>query len=47
MTRLAENIGGATVTLGDDDVASINKTLDTIRLQGERYPASLAGLQGN
>lgn len=47
VTRLAENIGSATVTLGDDDVASINKTLDTIRLQGERYPASLAGLQGN
>ncbi|GAB3803753.1 aldo/keto reductase [Spirosoma humi] len=46
MTRLAENIGGAAITLSQDDLDTINKALDTISLQGERYPASLADLQG-
>ncbi|MCF6407238.1 aldo/keto reductase [Chitinophaga filiformis] len=46
MTRLEENIGGVNITLSDDDVADINKALDSISLQGERYPASLANLQG-
>jgi aryl-alcohol dehydrogenase-like predicted oxidoreductase len=46
MTRLAENIGGANVTLSDDDSANINKALDKISLHGERYPAILANLQG-
>ena len=46
MTRLAENIGGAAITLNKDDLATINQALDTISLQGERYPASLANLQG-
>ncbi|WP_461130651.1 aldo/keto reductase [Spirosoma aerophilum] len=45
-TRLAENIGSTTMTLCDDDLAPINKALDTLNLQGERYPAILAGLQG-
>ncbi|WP_158827394.1 aldo/keto reductase [Mucilaginibacter lacusdianchii] len=46
MSRLEENIGGADLTLSDDDLAEINKALDNITLQGERYPAILAGLQG-
>ncbi|AKD53855.1 aldo/keto reductase [Spirosoma radiotolerans] len=46
MTRLAENIGGADITLSDDDLATINQALDNISLQGERYPAILADLQG-
>ncbi|WP_461102789.1 aldo/keto reductase [Spirosoma koreense] len=46
MSRLAENIGGSAITLTKDDVATINQALDTISLQGERYPAILANLQG-
>jgi aryl-alcohol dehydrogenase-like predicted oxidoreductase len=46
MTRLVENIGGADVTLSDNELANINKALDKISLQGERYPAILASLQG-
>ncbi len=46
MSRLEENIGGINITLSDDDLANMNTALDSIRLQGERYPAILAGLQG-
>ncbi|MDJ1470609.1 aldo/keto reductase [Xanthocytophaga flava] len=46
MTRLEENIGGVNITLPADDLATIAKALDSISLQGERYPAILAGLQG-
>jgi len=44
LSRLEENTGGANITLSEVDL--INKALDNISLQGERYPASLAGLQG-
>ena len=46
MIRLEENTGGANINLSDDDLANINKVLDKISLRGERYPASMAGLQG-
>ncbi|WP_093833050.1 aldo/keto reductase [Spirosoma endophyticum] len=46
LSRLAENIGSVTITLSNDDLANIDEALADIRLQGERYPASLAGLQG-
>ena len=46
MTRLAENMDVADITLNKDDLSTINQALDTISLQGERYPASLANLQG-
>ncbi|UPK67616.1 aldo/keto reductase [Chitinophaga filiformis] len=46
MTRLEENTGSANVTLSNADLVNINKALENIRLQGERYPASLADLQG-
>ncbi|MDJ1501707.1 aldo/keto reductase [Xanthocytophaga agilis] len=46
MTRLEENIGGVNITLPADALATIAKALDSITLQGERYPAILAGLQG-
>jgi aryl-alcohol dehydrogenase-like predicted oxidoreductase len=45
-TRLAENIGGANITLGDRDLKIINDALNDINLRGERYPANLASLQG-
>ncbi|RZJ92140.1 MAG: aldo/keto reductase [Hymenobacter sp.] len=44
--RLAENVGGVALTLGTEELASIQQALDRISLQGERYPASLADLQG-
>jgi aryl-alcohol dehydrogenase-like predicted oxidoreductase len=46
MARLEENIGGANITLSSHDLVNISKALDNISLQGERYPSSLAGLQG-
>lgn len=44
--RLQENIGGADVVLSDGDLLLIKKALDNIIIQGERYPAILADLQG-
>jgi aryl-alcohol dehydrogenase-like predicted oxidoreductase len=46
MARLEENIGGANITLNSHDLVNISKALENISLQGERYPTSLAGLQG-
>lgn len=46
IARLEENIGGATITLSEKEVATIQTALEGIRLQGERYPASMADLQG-
>lgn len=46
MTRLEENTGGAHITLSNDELANINKALNNISLQGERYPAHMANLQG-
>lgn len=46
MTRLEENTGGANVILSDHDLADINKALDNINLQAERYPVSMADLHG-
>jgi aryl-alcohol dehydrogenase-like predicted oxidoreductase len=46
MTRLAENIGGVDLTLSEAELATIQNALDSISLQGERYPAILADLQG-
>ncbi|MBC6612141.1 aldo/keto reductase [Hymenobacter sp. BT507] len=46
MTRLEENIGGTTITLSEEELVVIKRALDSINLQGERYPAILADLQG-
>jgi aryl-alcohol dehydrogenase-like predicted oxidoreductase len=45
-SRLAENIGGVTLTLSAEELATIQQVLDRLKLQGERYPAILADLQG-
>ncbi|MDF7815743.1 aldo/keto reductase [Hymenobacter sp. YC55] len=45
-TRLEENIGGVDLTLREEELATIKQALESINLQGERYPASLADLQG-
>lgn len=44
--RLEENIGGVAVSLRAEELAIIKQALDGISLQGERYPAILADLQG-
>jgi aryl-alcohol dehydrogenase-like predicted oxidoreductase len=45
-SRLTENSGGVTLSLGTEELATIQQALARISLQGERYPASLADLQG-
>lgn len=46
INRLEENIGGVKIHLSDNDLSNIHKALDNINLQGERYSAGTAGLQG-
>lgn len=38
--RLEENIGGASVELTPDDLVRIEQVLASVKLQGDRYPAS-------
>ena len=38
--RLEENLGGAVVALTPGDLAQIEQGLATVKVQGERYPAS-------
>ena len=44
--RLRENLGAATVELTPDDLREIDSALDTLEVQGDRYPAALAALVG-
>lgn len=44
--RLEENLGGAEVELTPDDLARIGQALDSVQVQGERYPAHLAARSG-
>ena len=46
LTRLAENIGGASVTLSSDDLTEMDAALSQIALVGERYPAAIRDRQG-
>jgi len=39
--RLEENLGGANVSLTDNDLSNINKALQQIQIAGERYPEEL------
>jgi aryl-alcohol dehydrogenase-like predicted oxidoreductase len=41
LERLDENLGGASVMLSIDDAAELTRLSDTIKIQGERYPAAL------
>jgi aryl-alcohol dehydrogenase-like predicted oxidoreductase len=40
--RLTENLGAARVELSAAELASIQSILNTVEIQGERYPAALA-----
>ena len=42
--RLEENLGGATVELTTGELANIQKVLDEVKVQGERYPAQMQAL---
>src|SRR4051794_30234469 len=44
--RLEENIGGASVELGADDLRDIEVALSNIAVQGDRYPAHLQARVG-
>ncbi|MBL4674698.1 MAG: aldo/keto reductase [Mucilaginibacter sp.] len=46
ISRLGENNGSVNLVLSDEDLANVNEALNNISLQGERYPAILADLQG-
>jgi aryl-alcohol dehydrogenase-like predicted oxidoreductase len=39
--RLQENIGGANISLADDELIKIRTALTTIKISGDRYPADL------
>jgi len=39
--RLEENVGGAAITLSDDELAQIRAAVEAIEVQGARYPAQL------
>jgi len=42
VSRLRENVAAADIVLGDADLRHIDEALAHIRVQGERYPASVA-----
>jgi aryl-alcohol dehydrogenase-like predicted oxidoreductase len=46
LSRLEENLGGASVTLSADDLREIDAALSPIELVGERYPAAIGDRQG-
>ncbi|NIE81191.1 aldo/keto reductase [Asaia sp. As-1742] len=46
LSRLEENLGGATLALGSDELQSIDEALTQIDVVGERYPASMKALVG-
>ncbi len=41
LSRLEENLGGATLALSADDLREIDQAASQIKLQGDRYPAHL------
>ncbi len=46
LARLDENLGGAAVTLSAEDAAELTRLSDTIKIQGERYPAAMQKMSG-
>jgi aryl-alcohol dehydrogenase-like predicted oxidoreductase len=44
--RLEENLGAASVELGADDLRTIENAASAIRVEGDRYPESLARMVG-
>ena len=46
LSRLEENIGGASVVLSEAEIQEMNRASSAIPLQGERYPENLMKLVG-
>jgi aryl-alcohol dehydrogenase-like predicted oxidoreductase len=46
LERLKENIGAATIALDADDLRRIDEALNTVKIQGERYPPQMAATVG-
>ncbi len=46
LERLEENLGGASVNLSTADLAELTRLSDTIKIQGERYPAAMQKMSG-
>jgi aryl-alcohol dehydrogenase-like predicted oxidoreductase len=44
LSRLEENIGGATIELTTEDVRALEEATSAIHIEGERYPATHAKL---
>jgi aryl-alcohol dehydrogenase-like predicted oxidoreductase len=44
--RLKENLGGAAITLGNEDLRQIGEALAQVKVQGELYPPQLQALVG-
>jgi aryl-alcohol dehydrogenase-like predicted oxidoreductase len=44
--RLEENLGAASLVLGQEDLAAINEAAEQIKVQGDRYPPHLAARVG-
>jgi aryl-alcohol dehydrogenase-like predicted oxidoreductase len=44
VSRLDENLGGATLSLTAEDIQALNEASSSIEIQGERYPAAFAKL---
>lgn len=44
LSRLEENLGGASIELTTDDLHSLEEASSTIKVEGERYPATHAKL---
>jgi aryl-alcohol dehydrogenase-like predicted oxidoreductase len=40
LSRLEENLGGATITLTADDVFALEEASSKIKVEGDRYPAT-------
>lgn len=46
LNRLTENIGGASLSLSENELNRINAALETIQISGDRYPANLQARVG-
>lgn len=46
LSRLEENLHATQIVLSENDLQSIAATLETVRIQGERYPAALQARVG-
>jgi aryl-alcohol dehydrogenase-like predicted oxidoreductase len=46
LERLEENLGAVKIELSPGDLAEINRALDSVQIQGDRYPPQFASRVG-